>query len=347
MSQLEPIPEGNSSLREYARQLSDGLLWINDRAWPLGGCLLFLSGLYLHQYIQVEKIPLSITSGAVITALPIMFAMMIFVIVVLSTNILLPTMVLFQRLDAKGRRLADQLEGKSRGAVSLAWLAGSLALALFLAFSGYFVIQIGPMDWYWLVLLPVGLIAVATFVGFIHWLVPTDLDKPERGEFYTIALCSAGLQLLVLLQVTAVVETLVGELAGSASTFLPIMALEVLVLVIVQVLMVAMMVHFHRQKNVFRPLMVSFTLLLMVVGLFPEAAAKIGGYALQVSGSGGRTCIVLNTEQGPTESMKILAEADGIYYARPITATTKELQLIRRDTVKGFDECAKPKPAQP
>ncbi|HIZ49675.1 MAG TPA: hypothetical protein IAA18_01190 [Candidatus Pseudomonas excrementavium] len=75
--------------------VSDGLLWLNERAWPLGGGIFFISVLYLHNYIQTEQIPLSITSTAVITALPTIFAILIFVIAVLSAVILLPTAMLF------------------------------------------------------------------------------------------------------------------------------------------------------------------------------------------------------------------------------------------------------------
>jgi hypothetical protein len=89
--ELEPVDvidgekktQAASPRNRYA-QLSQGLLWLNERAWPLGGSILLIAGIYLFQYIQVEKIPLSITSSAVVAALPAMFVMLVFVITMLG-----------------------------------------------------------------------------------------------------------------------------------------------------------------------------------------------------------------------------------------------------------------------
>ena len=93
----------------YANVLSNGLLWLNERAWPLTVGILSVAGLYLYQYIQVEKVPLSILSAAAFTALPAMFAMLVFVIGMMGASILMPTFILFLRLNATGARLSDQL----------------------------------------------------------------------------------------------------------------------------------------------------------------------------------------------------------------------------------------------
>lgn len=42
---------------QYATKLSSGLFWLNERAWPLTVGILSVAGLYLYQYIQVEKVP--------------------------------------------------------------------------------------------------------------------------------------------------------------------------------------------------------------------------------------------------------------------------------------------------
>lgn len=348
MAAIQPTQAQDAPVqRSFATQASEGLHWLNERAWPLGGCLLFIAALYLHQYIQVEKIPLSITSSAVITALPIMFALLVFVIVALSASILMPIMVLFQRFNAGDARLVDQLDSdlETRGPLGLcfAWFAGTLAIGLFYAFVIALLPEIDFKVW-------VGaFVSTLVFVGFVRWRLPVDQipDKAPGFEFYIAAGGSALLQLLVLLQITLVVGRLFNDFGNSALVFLPVLAVEVLVLSALQIGVAALVVNRERQKDYFRLFMSSIAVLVVVLGVVPESASKIGGYALQVSGSGGRICVLLNTEQGPSEPMKILAEADGIYYARPFKSTSKELQLIRRDTVKGFDECPKPKPAQP
>jgi len=108
VSQIENIEtESSRSAPNRYAQLSGSLKWLNDRAWPLSVGILLTAGLYLYQYILEEQIPLSITSSAVLAALPAMSAILVFIISVLVAFILSPIFVLFHRLNASDKRLSD------------------------------------------------------------------------------------------------------------------------------------------------------------------------------------------------------------------------------------------------
>lgn len=59
MEEEKCSPVGNDTapnkVDQYATRLSNGLFWLNERAWPLTVGILSVAGLYLYQYIQMEK----------------------------------------------------------------------------------------------------------------------------------------------------------------------------------------------------------------------------------------------------------------------------------------------------
>src|SRR5690606_27110037 len=90
-------------------QLTEGLAWLNNRAWPLAAGTLFTSALYLHNYIIEEKVPLSLTSPTIITALPILFAVQVFIIALLVALVLMPTAILLTPTHVAGHKLIEEM----------------------------------------------------------------------------------------------------------------------------------------------------------------------------------------------------------------------------------------------
>jgi uncharacterized membrane protein len=72
------------TFEDLKEQVSEGLSWLNNRAWPLTGILLFISVMYLYGFIMQKNVPLSITSPAIITALPVLLVVSIMIIIFLA-----------------------------------------------------------------------------------------------------------------------------------------------------------------------------------------------------------------------------------------------------------------------
>jgi hypothetical protein len=94
--------------------------------------------------------------------------------------------------------------------------------------------------------------------------------------------------------------------------------------------------------------------LVILVGLFPPAGAKLAAYALQSTASGGNACVVLKWVPEPAAStqslsdpdapghsreLRILAEADGNYIVRSFDVVTTEVDFVPRSSVAGLDKC--------
>ncbi|PHN25937.1 hypothetical protein [Pseudomonas sp. ICMP 460] len=346
----------------YATQLSSGLLWLNERAWPLAVGILSVAGLYLYQYIQVEKVPLSIFSPAAFTALPAMFAMLVFVIGMMGASILLPTFILFHRLNDQGARLSDQLnlrpetpELRARHRrLLLRWAAGVGVLGGFWMFAVYMSENIDSG-----VLLTVGWTvatagAVMAYVGIIISALPAQVAVRDVSAGFWVASVSAGfIQMLVILMVTVPVSRAFGEYSNSALLFAPFMAAELAVLFVIQGGGACLMVRMSDHKNPVAAASLAAMALLVFLGLIPETGAKFGGLALQASASGGRMCTLMTwtaeanvpsllvDAQSRTRSIKlrVLADADGSYIVRPWQAKEKTVTFVPHSSVTQLDDC--------
>lgn len=94
----------NKEVWRYFAEVSEILTWIHERAWPLGGGIVFISVLYLYHYIQTEKVPINILSPSVLAGyLPVVMVILVFLIAVISGLILAPTAVLLTPLNENGK----------------------------------------------------------------------------------------------------------------------------------------------------------------------------------------------------------------------------------------------------
>jgi hypothetical protein len=347
-----------ASPRNRYAQLSQGLLWLNERAWPLGGSILLIAGIYLFQYIQVEQIPLSITSSAVVAALPAMFAMLVFVIAMLGALIVMPAFILFHRLNDSGERLSDHLSfdlGTSgltplHRRLVLHWLYGVLLL-------GGFVWLIGALAAYdhtggWWIVGMVGL-GLLTLLGHA-WIITRVWKTSVSFEFWIACVMSALVQWIAILNVTVVVARSVSEYVEDVWLFIPFMFLELVLLWLIQLGGAYFVVVMRRHEHPVAHAALVAMVIIFVVGLIPQTSAKLAGATLQLPSSGARNCAVMTWAPGtplldaikdpghPGSSirLRLLAEADGMYIVRPWRADTKAVQFVPRSSVTGIDECA-------
>ncbi|WP_431760931.1 hypothetical protein [Pseudomonas sp.] len=345
------------STPNHYEQLSRGLSWLNDRAWPLGGSILLIAGIYLFQYIQVEKIPLSITSSAVIAALPAMFAMLVFVIAMLGALIVMPVFIIFHRLNKSGERLSDHLNF-DQGKPELTTLHRRLVLhwGYGLLLLGAFVWLIGALASYdlnhgWWIVLQVAL-GILTLFGHA-WIITRVVKTKVSSEFWFACGMSALVQWLAILNVTVVVSRSVSEFVNDVWWFMPLMFLELVVLWLIQMAGAYFVVVMRRHEHPVAHAALVGMAVIFAVGLIPQASAKLAGVTLQIPSSGARNCTVMTwapdaqllaTIKDPDNSgvsirLRLLAEADGMYIVRPWRSEDKAVQFVPRPSVTGIDEC--------
>jgi len=344
-------------------QISQWLLWLNERAWPLTVGILLTAGVYLYQYVQEEKIPLSITSSAVITALPVMAAILVFIISILGAFFLLPIFVLFHRLNDSGRRLSDEFtlgqaspEQQTRHRRMLGrWAASLFILGFFCASLSAIGSQVSG-TWYWGLAAAVGtLLTMAAY----YWLLTRGVEGPMSMDFRFACLMSAFVQMGVILNITIIAIDIAGRYVSNLWWLVPLMLVELLVIWIIQLLGALFVKKMHGHENPVALVACAVMVLVIFLGLYPPSGAKLGGFAFQVSASGARNCTILNfgpeskglesitdpDRPGFSRPLRVIAEADGTYYVRLWKTDSKAVQFVPRANLVGVDVCpvAKPK----
>ncbi len=360
VTDIENIPPRTATPDRF-KQLSQCLLWLNERAWPLTVGILLMAGVYLYQYIQEEKIPLSITSSAVITALPVMSAILIFIISILLAFVLLPIFVLFHRFNDSQRRLSDELtlgpataqQRKRHKRMLGRWAASLVVLGTFCALLSVIGSQVSA-TWYWTLLAVVG--TVLTIAAY-YWLMTLGIDGPMSMDFRFACLMSAFVQMGVILNVTIVAIDIAGRYVSNLWWMVPLMLVELLVLWIIQLLGALFVVKMRSHHNPLAMVACAVMVLVMVLGFYPASGARLGGFAFQVSASGARNCTVLNfgaeskgfesitdpDRPGFSRPLRVIAEADGTYFVRLWKSDTKAVQFFPRAGLVGVDVCPREK----
>jgi hypothetical protein len=366
MTDIENIPPITvTPTPDRFSQLSKSLLWLNERAWPLTLVILLTAGVYLYQYIQEEKIPLSITSSAVISALPVMSAILVFIISVLVAFVLLPIFVLFHRLNDSGKRLSDELtldqtcaEHRARHRRMLwRWAGSLLLLGTFCAALSVIGSQVTG-NWYWGTAAVVGM--GLTIAGY-YWLMTRGVAGPVSTDFRIACVMSAFVQMVVILNVTMVAIDIAGQYVSNLWWLLPLMLVELLAVWMIQLLGALFVVKMRSHDNPVALVATAVMVLVIVLGLYPTTGAKLGGFAFQVSASGARNCTLMNfvpeskelealtdpDRPGFSRPLRVIAEADGIYFVRLWKTDSKAVQFVPRASLVGVDVCppAKPKTA--
>lgn len=366
MTDIENIPPLTASpIPDIFSQISQWLLWLNERAWPLTVGILVTAGLYLYQYIQAEQIPLSITSSAVVTALPVMSAILVSIVSILAAFVVLPIFVLFHRLNDTGRRLSDEFtlgqaspeQLKRHRRMLGRWAASLFVLGLFCASLSAIGSQV-PSTWYWSLAGAMG--AVLTMAAY-YWLMTLGVEGPMSMDFRFACLMSAFAQMSVILNFMIIAIDIAGHYVSSLWWIFPLVLVESLVVWIIQLLCALLVVKTRSHRNPVALVVCAVMVLVIVVGMYPASGAKLGGFAFQVSASGARNCTILNfgpeskglesitdpDRPGFSRPLRVIAEADGTYYVRLWKTDSKAVQFVPRANLVGVDVCpvAKPKVA--
>ena len=356
-------------------QISQGLVWLNERAWPLSGCILFISMLYLTGFIVEEKVPLSIASSSIIATLPVLFVMILLFIVLLVGFLLSPTAMLFTAIKKPGKqRLVDLLTKPDSGGgrfsipkrIVIGWFLMPVVAVIFigvvwLLFSTWNVIP------KWLVNALVLLSLPSSIVLFI-WLVIREkslkLKLRDFSSDFWMATCFSVLPQFLIITYVFLLSIRLAQASGDSLVLLwSAVFLGVIALCFFQ-LIGAKFIAWSTQPD--RSLSKSFKagfIIVALLGAYPPTASLLTGVAFQITASGGRACAVLtwNSEnpsgiealynpKDPNQSrnLRILIQVDEYYFARPKldkaekdagAQTSTKVYFVPREIVSGIDDC--------
>ncbi|KYZ87627.1 hypothetical protein [Alloalcanivorax xenomutans] len=335
-------------------QLTEGLAWLNNRAWPLAAGTLFTSALYLHNYIIEEKVPLSLTSPTIITALPILFAVQVFIIALLVALVLMPTAILFTPTHVDGPKLIEEmglenLNDKNRKPARRRllgrWLLALLLMSIaWLALAKLFKDSNSTIAALFALFLPIVLFAVVAIKGLWRfWRFSPD--------FILMALGTGLAQILALMILGTAVMSFLASTEQQDTWGYPLGLLVVLVFGLLQFISVVLIVTIQNHRNPVAWITLRGFALVVLIGLFPPASAKLAGYTLQTSASGARSCAVLLWQKTPpglkaialddsrSRNVKILLEAEGRYVVRQHTGDPGTNYFVPSDQVNGIAAC--------
>jgi len=340
----------------WKAQISEGLRWLNDRAWPLTGCALFIAVVYLYNFIQMEKVPLSITSPAIITALPALMGLVVFIASLLAGALFSPTMMLFVSIKkGHAERLADLLlrkqdkrqenERRAIWIILRGWLG---VIAWFAAVLGLLTWSI-PERWFsegnpWLsVIVPVALVIAVLLFYFLvrrNWLKSGDGNeqagllrmKDVSWDFWGMTFTGSVIQLLLMSLVASLSSRRAQGAEHELSAFITYWALGSIALGFVQLVGAKYLATLMRVGISFRKGAAIAAAVVLLLGFIPATGGALVGVAFQFTASGGRPCVVLSWAgdvevkafkrlQDPYQlerslPLRILLEADGIYRIR-------------------------------
>lgn len=351
------------------QQFSRASLWLNDRALPMSGLMLSIAMLYMLSFIQQEKVPLSITSSTMITALPSLFVLLVLLIALLTGFLLSPTLALFTPMTPQGsKRLIDLLQGQhdkpSQGrqpAVSKAIIGGWL-LSLAPPGVALGIVELLPMQWLdeysiWLEL--AFLLMCPALAVLILWVAirfhPQVPKWRETSWSFRGLLMATMLPQLVLMTYVVMLAARATHGNGGSLGILALCTLTGAVgLGLLQLAGARLIAVVTKPGDSLAGAALLSIGLVALLGIYPPSGALLAGAALQITASGARTCAVLSwTPEGAkalprlkdsafpndTLPLRILVESDGHFLVRAIGEKSKRVDFIPRSVVTGIHEC--------
>lgn len=362
-----PVATGNSS-----EQISDGLTWLNDRAWPLAGFIFFVPVIYLFNFIQTEKIPLSITSSSVMAAMPILFALILLCVALLVGLLLAPTIILFTPVESgSSKRLIDLLPIPQATSSSwspfplriiIAWLLIPFAIVFIfiLIFCLVDLLDGSRLLLQTLVVLSIPAVALMFVVFTMKTTLKASRLRSVNPGFIGYVLVGVTPQFLIL----SYILTVCLRLMNSSDHPLMILLLSffggILFICVIQLAGATVIASITEPRRSFSAAFSVGCVLVVLLGLYPPSASFITGGVFGATISGGRPCAVLMLNSGDgiavnlvdasdskkTIGLRLLMEVDGSLWVRQHQSQNKDVYFIDRTSVSGVRECQAAEPSE-
>ena len=361
-------PEPNNSLQDsvnqmpeiekgWRNQVSEGLLWLDDRAWSLAGLILFVSALYLNGFILEEKVPLSITSPSVIAALPMLFAFLLLFIGMLVGLLFSPTMIFFSPLNKSNPvRLVDSFSESKPGKIKLTIFISWLLLPACLLGVTFGIWMLVPKDVGWINGIAIFFLVPITGFVFVNIFIraqSSDLHWRDISPEFWMSLFIGLIPQFFLTVFVIIVSMRAAQPSESYVIFAFWSAIGLFALCLIQLLGVRIVASTESQPP---SLAACFTVgfaFVILLGIYPPAASKLTGAVLKLTASGARTCAVLtwtsnnpdvaeevnNVDSGSSKPLHILMAIDENYVVRPTEIEGKAVYFVPRSMIAGIDDC--------
>lgn len=335
-----------------AAEIGPGLAWIHARAWPLGGMGLGITVLCLVHYARQEQVPLDMTSPSMIAAVPVLFALISFAAMALTTSFLLPACLLIVQPSPGCPSLADLLaqdkndadrtsafkdaRSAARKRITRAWFG-----AIFLQ-TALLAIAVAP-TYYFPALTETTLYSnsvVLLVIALASLLTIRSTGQPAKKLSFDFWLFLAGGGASQLLCVTLLLQLTLQRLSNDT----PIaMLVFIATLIGLGAIQLAVAVTAYELRNHARPLAMSLRIAGVAILLFtliPPVGAKLASFALRAPLTGGAECIEVTWMPGrmPPETgrwLYITAPAGDVLLAhKPYQSDTT--YFVRRDAIQSM-----------
>lgn len=347
-------------------QVSSGLTWLNERAWPLAGFVFFVPVIYLLSFIQEEKIPLSIASSSIISSLPVLFALILLCITLLVGLLLSPTMMLFAPLEKNNsERLIDSLMSSKLSEkrfspfpwkIIIAWMLVPVVLIIIVAIISLFIdANDGGIHWGLQLLLIISIPVTAIIFILSVWKATGRSIRLRdiSGDFFMSALMGIVPQFLI----TTYVISVSVRIADSSDYHLAVIAVSAFIGIVIlcplQLIGATLIASVSRPGQSFKRALAIGCSIIVLLGLYPPSAAWLAGSVFQLTSSGGRPCTILsfhsidsieksiiNLEYGmKSKPLRILIDVDGYFWVRPKDILSKDIYLVSHEATSRISEC--------
>ncbi len=375
----EPTEASNNvpavAVEDVFDQISQGLVWLNERAWPLSGCILFISMWYLTGFIVEEKVPLSIASSPIIATLPVLFVLILLFIVLLVGFLLSPTAMLFTIVRKPGReRLVDLLiqPGEAVGRFSIprniviGWFLIPTIAVLFIGLVWLLSEKLDVIPG-WIMSALVLLSLPISVVVFVLVVIKEKSLKLKLGDFssdFWIATCFSVLPQFLIIAYVFILSIRLAQASGDSYFLLWLSVLiGVIVLCFLQLVGAKLIASARQPEHAVVNSFKAGVIIVVLLGVYPPSASLLTGGAFKLTASGGRACAVLtwNSENPPgiealhstdntkqSRKLRILIQVDEYYFVRPAlekskkvegAETPKKVYFVPREIVSSIDDC--------
>lgn len=351
-----PDTQGSQSItnttRAWLLELRAVQQWIETHPILLAGAAILLPSVSIYHYTISERVPLSVASPGLISALPSVLAAIAFLTIGLCALPILPASLM---LDGAVREQSGRLRvlprgSKERRQYALRWMGafalpgGILALSLFASVSWL-------PESHWTVPLGIGL-ASAVFTGIV------TITRRAHGLVATFdsVLFSLLMSLLQMLLAITVMKLAIRQIDPSAPDIVVFGALmgSSLILASVQVLVVVVIEETSQHAGFVTLAFVAALGAIALACIVPTTGAALAGSVIRASAAGNAECVQLRLSieakdfsdivsapnvSRDTVKLRLLSNTDGMYLVRKAEEPNETVYRIPSDKVVALTPC--------
>ncbi len=352
------------------KEISDGLLWINQRALPITGLILAITTCYLVSFAYVEKIPLSMTT--IVTIVPVLFLRIVFILTVLIYFTLSPILRLFPLSKSENdidllRFIKSTIQNSSKKnpislRMAIGWIATIFIIESLIVITIYHHEEINIIIQIILLFIIIPLVAALIFIIFFPQCgISFKKWKKElsRGLIFDIFLRMFH-QVIIMFLVLWISYLFFKNSQNQSIWMLAMYAACIsAILGLIQIIgIIAIFTIKNKQQFTITKFVWTYLVIIFVLGILPTSGAWLTRVALTTT-TGGRSCTILSLKnpdskelesfrdlKNPkqTKPLRIFIGDDGKYIARiNDKSDSKRLEFIPFSIVTGIDECPKEK----